>query len=97
MVIKPLEKNLAFAKCLRNKFAGHVHPKLVAKIEWQPVFRHVPGRLDEPWFMLFVTLLLLETAINRYVAADGTHKVFASETDLRRYDRGLQGRQRVGR
>ena len=82
-VIKPFEKNLAFAKYLRNKFVGHIHQSLVTKaIEWQPVFRHIPGRLEDPWFMLFVNLLLLETAINTYVAANGAHKLFASETDL---------------
>lgn len=82
-VIKPLGKNLAFAKYLRNKFVGHIHPELIAKaIEWQPVFRHASGRLEDPQFILFVNLWLLETAINTYVEANGTHKVFESETDL---------------
>lgn len=82
-LIKPFDKNLVFAKYLRNKFVGHVHPQLVAKaIEWQPVFRHIPGRLEDPQFMLFVNLWLLETTINTYVAADGSHKIFSGETDL---------------
>lgn len=82
-IIKPLRKNLAFAKYLRNKAIGHIHPQLVAKaIEWQPILHRAPGHLDDPDFVRMVNLWLLETAINTYVDADGGHKVFDGETDL---------------
>lgn len=82
-LVKPLAKNLAFAKYLRNKFVGHIHPQLVAKaIERQPIFRHAPGRMDDPRFVLLVNLWQLETTINTYVEGNGAHKVFDTETDL---------------
>lgn len=82
-IIKPLRNNLDFSKYLRNKFVGHIHPALLAKaIEWQPMLRHATARLHDPKAMFLVNLWLLETAINTYVEADGTHKIFSSETDL---------------
>lgn len=82
-IIKPLQKQLTFAKYLRNKYVGHIHPQLIAKaIEWQPVLRHSPGRLADPQFIQLVNLWLLETTINTYVDGDGKHKVFDGETDL---------------
>lgn len=82
-IIKPLRKNLAFSKYLRNKVIGHIHPQLVAKaIEWQPILHHAPGHLSDPKFVVLVNIWLLETAINTYVDEDGSHKVFDSETDL---------------
>jgi hypothetical protein len=82
-IIKPLHANLQFAKYLRNKFVGHIHPDLVAKaIEWQPTLRQLSGRLDDPKCSLLVNLWLLETTINTYVDETGKHKVFDSETDL---------------
>lgn len=82
-IIKPLYKNLEFAKYLRNKFVGHIHSDLVEKaIEWQPTLRQIAGRLNEPRYALLVNLWLLETAINTYVDKAGKHKIFDSETDL---------------
>lgn len=82
-IIKPLRKNIEFSKYLRNKFVGHIHPDLIAKaIEWQPFLRHAATDLNDPKVMAMVNLWILETAINTYVEADGTHKVFSSETDL---------------
>ncbi|QDQ85798.1 hypothetical protein [Paraburkholderia megapolitana] len=82
-VIKPLYKNLEFAKYLRNKFVGHIHSDLVGKaIEWQPALRQIAGRLGEPKYAILVNLWLLETAINTYLDEAGKHKFFDSETDL---------------
>ena len=82
-IIKPLRKNMEFSKYLRNKFVGHIHPDLIAKaIEWQPVLRHAATDLNDPKVMVMVNLWILETAINTYIEADGTHKVFSGETDL---------------
>lgn len=82
-IIRPLLKNLTFAKYLRNKVVGHIHPELVAKaIEWQPTLRAAPGHLDAPEFVVLVNLWLLETAINTYVEPDGRHKIFDTETDV---------------
>ena len=82
-IIKPLKKNLAFSKYLRNKVIGHIHPQLVVKaIEWQPMLHQAPGHLGDPKFLLLINLWLLETAINTYVEADGSHKVFDGDTDL---------------
>lgn len=83
VLIKPLRKNIEFAKYLRNKVVGHIHPQLVVKaIEWQPMLRHVAHDLSDPKVALIVNLWLFETAINTYVDADGKHKLFDSETDL---------------
>lgn len=82
-IIKPLKQNLAFAKYLRNKAIGHIHPELVAKaVEWQPMLRKIPCDIDDPQLILQVNLWLLETAINTYVNDDGGHKVFDGDTDL---------------
>src|SRR5262249_25416893 len=62
---------------------GHIHPMIMAKaIEWQPVLRQTPKHLDDPRSTFLVNLWLLETAINTYVNADGSHKFFETETDL---------------
>jgi hypothetical protein len=83
VMIKPLRANLEFAKYLRNKVIGHIHPSLIAKaIEWQPVLRHAPEHFNDEKFQLLVSVWLLETAINTYVQPDGSHKFFDSETDL---------------
>jgi hypothetical protein len=82
-LVKELKQNLEFAKYLRNKVVGHLHPELIPKaIEWQPMFRHMPGRFDKPGLALIANLWLLETAINTYVDQAGKHKVFETETDL---------------
>lgn len=81
--IKPIRKNLEFAKYLRNKFVGHIHPELIEKaIEWQPTLRRLVGDLHEPKVAFVVNLWLLETAINSYVDGSGEHKIFDTETDL---------------
>ena len=82
-LIKPLKKNLEFAKYLRNKYVGHIHPALIAKaIEWQPTLRHIVRNLADPKVALLVNVWLLETAINTYVDVAGAHRVFSSETDV---------------
>lgn len=82
-IIKPHQKQLTFAKYLRNKFIGHIHPQLIAKaIEWQPILRQLPGGFEDPKFTLIVNIWLLETTINTYVNPDEEHKLFDSETDL---------------
>ena len=76
-------KEFEFAKYLRNKLVGHIHNELIEKaIEWRPEFKYTLHRTDEPEAMYIYNLWLLETAINTYVNPDGTHKLFASETDL---------------
>lgn len=83
-IVKPLRKNMEFSKYLRNKFVGHIHPDLIEKaIEWKPILYHAATRLDDPTAMLMVNLCILETTINTYIDADGKHKVFNGETDLR--------------
>ena len=82
-IYKPLRKQFEFAKYLRNKFVGHIHPALMAKaIEWQPALRQVANDIGTPESMLMVNLWALETAINTYVMPNGEHRVFDSETDL---------------
>ena len=82
-LLKPIRKNLEFAKYLRNKVVGHIHPQLVPKaLEWAPTLRHIPGRLQKSFGALMVNLCLFETAINTYVDDAGSHKLFDSETDL---------------
>lgn len=82
-LLKPLRKKVEFAKYLRNKYVGHIHPELIGKaIEWQPMLRHAVRDLADPKVALIVNLWLLETAINTYVGANGEHRVFSSETDL---------------
>lgn len=83
VLLKPFKRNLEFAKYLRNKAVGHIHPQLIAKaIEWQPLLRRVPGRLQGSQGFLVLNLWLLETAINSYVNKAGRHKIFDGETDL---------------
>ncbi|EMW3191155.1 hypothetical protein SM66_02165 [Klebsiella quasipneumoniae subsp. quasipneumoniae] len=80
---KTASKEFKFAKYLRNKFAGHIHPELLAKaIEWKPELRFLADRMDEQQIMWFCNLCVLETAINTYVDQSGEHLVFDSETDL---------------
>ena len=82
-IIKPLRKNIEFAKYLRNKFVGHIHPSLIGKaIEWQPTLRHIAAKPNDPRAMLMMNLWILETAINTYVDGDGKHKVFEGDTDI---------------
>jgi len=79
----PYQKNYDFAKYLRNKLVGHIHPELVDKtVEWKPELRYMANRMDDQRIMLVVNIFLLETAINTYVDEEGKHKIFASETDL---------------
>lgn len=80
---KTASKEFKFAKYLRNKFAGHIHPELLAKaIEWKPELRFLADRMDEQQIMWFCNLCVLETAINTYVDQSGEHLVCDSETDL---------------
>lgn len=82
-IIKPILKNLEFAKYLRNNFVAHIHRDLIAKaIEWQPILRDASISMHDPQAALMINLWLLETTINTYVDGDGGHKVFESETDL---------------
>ncbi|EKA6052551.1 hypothetical protein RH728_004452 [Vibrio vulnificus] len=76
-------KNYDFSKYLRNKFVGHIKPELITKaIEWKPELRYSLNSVDDQKMMYVFNLFVLETAINSYVAQDGNHKVFESETDL---------------
>lgn len=82
-IFRPLRKQFEFAKYLRNKFVGHIHPALMAKaIEWQPTLRRIAHNIEAPESMLMVNLWALETAINTYVMPNGRNRVFESETDL---------------
>lgn len=82
-IYKTASKEFEFAKYIRNKFAGHIHPELLAKaIEWNPEIRFIMGRTDEQEIMWYCNIWVLETAINSYVDNDGNHRVFESETDL---------------
>lgn len=82
-IYKTASKEFKFAKYLRNKFAAHIHPELLAKaIEWKPELRFLADRMDEQQIMQFCNLCVLETAINTYVDQSGDHLVFDSETDL---------------
>ena len=77
------KENYEFAKYLRNKLVGHIHPELIEKtIEWKPVLRHLAIHMNHQRCMFAVNILVLETAINTYVDADGKHRVFPSEIDL---------------
>lgn len=79
-------KNYEFAKYLRNKFVGHIHPDLVEKaVEWRPELRYMVARMEDQedqMIMFIVNLYLLETGINSYVDENEKHKIFESETDL---------------
>lgn len=82
-IIKPLKRQLTFAKYLRNKYVGHIHPQLITKaIEWNPIILHSSGRLTDPQYVTILNLWLLETTINTYVDDNGKHKLFDGETDL---------------
>lgn len=82
-LFKALKKDLEFAKYVRNKAVGHIHPQLISKaIEWQPFLRRIPGRVQKSDGALVLNLWLLETTINTYVDEAGKHKIFDSETDL---------------
>ncbi|EPS9111469.1 hypothetical protein ACVURN_004483 [Klebsiella pneumoniae] len=82
-IYKTASKEFEFAKYIRNKFAGHIHPELLAKsIEWNPEIRFIIDRTDEQKVMWYCNIWVLETAINTYVDNDGNHRVFESETDL---------------
>lgn len=80
--IKAAMPDLQFAKYLRNVFAGHINDDLIAKAyEWRPELRVLPEKRDLRGTVA-LNLFLLETAINSYIAADGSHGMFESETDL---------------
>ena len=80
---KKASKEYEFAKYLRNKFVGHIKSELIEKaIVWKPELRYLLGRTDERDVMFVFNLFILETAINTYVNADYSHKIFESETDL---------------
>ena len=82
-IIKPIEKNLEFSRYLRNKFVAHVNHRLMEKaVEWKPVLRDSPVKLEDPKYVVLVNIWVLETAINTYVEPDGVHKIFDTETDL---------------
>jgi len=77
------QKQYEFAKYLRNKFVGHIHPELIEKaIEWKPELKYLASRMDDEEIMFVANVFLLETAINTYVDEEGKHKIFESETDL---------------
>ena len=76
-------KNYNFSKYLRNKFVGHIKPELIKKaIEWKPELCYLLNSVDDQKMMYMFNLFVLETAINSYVAQDGKHEIFESETDL---------------
>lgn len=80
--VKRLERDLQFAKYLRNVFVGHINQDLLAKAyEWRPELRNLPN-VRELNGTFVLNLFVLETAINTYVAPDGSHGMFSSETDL---------------
>lgn len=80
--MKNLASSLQFAKYLRNVFVGHINEELIRKAyEWKPELRWLPEERSVA-ATAFLNLFVLETAINTYVAPDGTHRVFPSETDL---------------
>jgi hypothetical protein len=81
---KPLEKQLAFARYLRNIYVGHVNRELVEKaIEWKPeVVTIAPLKEQDEPANIIINLALLETAINSFVDVDGKQKVFGGDTDL---------------
>ncbi len=80
--MKELRPSLDFAKYLRNVYVGHINDDLIAKaFEWRPEMRALPEeRTLTGTFLL--NIYVLETAINTYVAPDGSHGMFPSETDL---------------
>ena len=79
---KALETDLQFAKYLRNVFGGHLNETLMAKAyEWRPELRMLPD-IRELNGTVMLNVFVLETAINTYVAPDGQHGMFSSETDL---------------
>lgn len=80
--MKALRANLDFAKYLRNIFVGHINDDLIAKAyEWRPELRALP-QTRELTASALLNIYVLETAINTYVAQDGSHQFFPSETDL---------------
>ncbi len=80
--MKTISDDLAFAKYLRNVFGGHINPGVIAKAyEWRPELRKLP-QIREIAGTAMLNVYVLETAINTYVAPDGSHGMFTSETDL---------------
>lgn len=80
---KTHEPKYRFAKCLRNKFVGHVKQELILKaIEWRPELRYLLKSAGDANTAFAFNLFVLETAINTYVNSDGGHQLFDSETDL---------------
>ena len=79
---KQFEKEAQFARYLRNTFAAHKNEELVRQaIAWRPEIRMFVSDIDETKSTL-IDLFVLETAINTYIAEDGSHKIFDGETDL---------------
>lgn len=80
--MKALDGDLQFAKYLRNVSGGHLNETLMAKAyEWRPELRMLPD-IRELNGTVMLNMFVLETAINTYVAPDGEHGMFPSETDL---------------
>lgn len=80
--LKRSASDLQFAKYLRNVFGGHINEDLIVKCyEWRPELRMLPD-IRELNGTVALNLFVLETAINTYVADDGRHGMFPSETDL---------------
>jgi hypothetical protein len=80
--MKELRPSLDFAKYLRNVYVGHINEDLIAKThEWRPEVRALPEQRTLTATAL-LNVFVLETAINTYVAPDGSHGMFATETDL---------------
>jgi hypothetical protein len=79
---KAVEKGADFLRYLRNTYAGHQNESLIEQaVRWQPYLRHFVTDKDVPMSRV-CDALILETAINTYVADDGNHKLFDSETDI---------------
>lgn len=79
---RAISGDLRFAKYLRNVFAGHLNQSLFAKAYiWRPEIRKIPD-IREFDGTVMLNVYVLETAINTYVATDGSHGMFPSETDL---------------
>ncbi len=80
--MKAIDADFQFAKYLRNVFGGHLNETLIAKAyEWRPELRMLPD-IRELNGTVMLNVFVLETAINTYVAPDGQHGMFSSETDL---------------
>ena len=78
---RKIESGIHFARYLRNIFIGHHNDQLLDKaLEWKPELRILVGAEESTSGA--IELFVLETAINTYVAEDGSHRAFDSDTDL---------------